>query len=149
MAPPLQEWDPEERLAVDLEEVKGREDLATTELPRVRVSLLIDLQVTLVNPPIDQNAIEDRGAALRLRDNRVVQLARSGHFAFVADEVRLGVTDPDEDSRACPCWLEDVAFPLRPFADRPGPLGQEICPENAAQDSSIRALDSTNVRSIM
>src|SRR5207237_3941755 len=100
-----QEWDLEEGLAVDLEEVEGREDLATAELPRVRVSLLIDLQVAFVLPSVDQNAIEDRGAALRLRDDCVVQLARSGHFAFVADKVRLGVTDPDEDSRACPCRL--------------------------------------------
>src|SRR5439155_1268562 len=118
MAPPLQEWDLEEGLAVDLEEVEGREDLATAELPRVRVSLLIDLEVALVLPPIDQNAIKDRGAALCLRDDRVVQLTRSSHFAFVADEVRLGMTDPDEDSRSCPCRLEDVALP------RPGPRGR-------------------------
>src|SRR5439155_19970361 len=58
MAPPLQEWDLEEGLAVDLEKVEGREDLATAELPRVRVSLLIDLEVALVLPPIDQNAVE-------------------------------------------------------------------------------------------
>src|SRR6266566_175164 len=149
MASPLQEWDLEQGLAVDLEEVEGREDLATAELPGVCVSLLIDLEVAFVLPPVDENAVEDRGAALRLRDDRVVQLARSGHLAFVADEVRLGMTDPDEDSRSCPCRLEDVALPLRPFADRPGSLGQKISPEDAAQDSSIRALDSTNVRSII
>src|SRR6266550_4755609 len=149
MPPPLEERYLEERLAIDLEEVEGREDLAATELSRVRVSVLVDLEIALVLPAFDEDPIQDRGAALRLGDDRVVQLTRPVHLPLIANEVRFRMADPDEDSRPGPRWLEDVAVPLRPFADRPRPLGQEIRPEDAAQDSSIRALDSANVRSIM
>src|SRR6266550_821255 len=149
MPPPLEERYLEERLAIDLEEVEGREDLAATELSRVRVSVLVDLEIALVLPAFDEDPIQDRRAALRLGDDRVVQLTRPVHLPLIANEVRFRMADPDEDSRPGPRWLEDVAVPLRPFADRPRPLGQEIRPEDAAQDSSIRALDSANVRSIM
>src|SRR2546428_8889556 len=91
MAPPLQEWDLEEGLAVDLEEVEGREDLPTAELPRVRVSRLSDLEVALVLPPLDENAVEGPGASLPLPDDRVVHLARSAPSGLAAPEVRAGM----------------------------------------------------------
>ena len=63
--------------------------------------------------------------------------------------MRFGVANAHEHSRARPRRLEDVALPLRSFADCPGSLGQEVCPKGGVQDSSIRALDMANVRSIM
>jgi len=63
--------------------------------------------------------------------------------------MRLWVTDPNERPYPAPGRLEDVALPLRAFADRPRSLGQKICPEDGAQSSSIPALDMANVRSIM
>src|SRR3989475_10352535 len=48
--PPLQERDLKEGLAVDLQEIERGEDLATPELPRVRVSLVVDLQFAFILP---------------------------------------------------------------------------------------------------
>src|SRR5256885_1153247 len=147
--PPLQEWDLEEGLAVDLQEIERGEDLATPELPRVRVSLVVDLEFAFILPIVDQDAVDDGGVALGFGDDRVVELARPGDHAAVAEKMGLRVTHADEDPGARPCRLEDVTVPLRSFADRPGPLGQQIRPEDGAQASSIPALDMANVRSIM
>src|SRR6267143_288175 len=149
MPPALEEWDVEKRLTVDLQEIERGEDLLTCELPRVRVAMLVYLEIALVLPAVDQDTVDDRGAALRFGDDRVVQLAGPGHLPLVAKEMGLRVADSDEDPGAGPRRFEDVALPLRSFADRPGPLGQKICPEDGAQDSSIRALDRANVCSIM
>ena len=149
MPPPFEKRDLQKRLAVDLKQIEGREDLPGSELPRVRVAVLVHFEIALVLPALDEDAVDDRSAALGLGDDRVVKLARPDHFSFVTDEMRLRVADPDEDPGARPRRLEDVAIPLRSFADRPGPLGQKICPEDGAQSSSIRALDMANVRSIM
>jgi hypothetical protein len=59
------------------------------------------------------------------------------------------MSDPHEDTRPHPRRLEDVAGRLRTFTDRPGPLGQEVRPQSGLQDSSIPALDMSNVSSIM
>src|SRR5438309_5647081 len=139
--PPLQERDLEEGLAVDLQEIERGEDLATPELPRVRVSLVVDLEFAFILPIVDQDAVDDGGVALGFGDDRVVELARPGDHAAVAKNMGLRVTHADEDPRARPCRLEDVTVPLRSFADRPGPLGQQIRPEDGAQASSIPALD--------
>src|SRR5881296_454828 len=118
MTPALEKRDLEERLAVDLQQVERGEDLPSPELPRVRVAVVVDLEVALVLPVGHQDAGEDR----------VVQLARSVHPAFVAEEMRLGMANAHQHSRARPGWLEDVALPLRSFADEPGSLGQKVCP---------------------
>src|SRR2546421_3750888 len=149
VSPTLQERNPEERLAIDLEQVERGEDLLTCELARVGISVVVHLEVSLVLPLIDEDSVDDRRGALRLGDDRVIELPRPGHLAFVADEVRLRVADTDEHPCPRPRRLEDVALPLRALADRPGALGQQVCPEDGAQASSIRALDMANVRSIM
>ena len=149
MTPALEQRDLEKRLAVDLDQVECRENLTTSELPRVGVAMVVDLEVALVLPVGHEDTVEDRGLAPGLGDDRVVQLTRPLDGALVAEEVRLGMADTYEDPRARPRRLEDVALPLRSFADEPGSLGREVCPESGAQDSSIPALDMANVRSIM
>src|SRR5947207_15818984 len=103
--------------------------------------MIVDLEVTFVFPIGHQHAIQDGGLALRFGDDRVIELAWPVDPALVSDEVRLGVADANEDPGSRPCRLEDVPLPFRSFADEPGSLGQKICPENGAQDSSIPALD--------
>ena len=100
MAPTLEERDVKERLAVDLEEIERGEDLLTRELARVRVAMVVYLEVALVFPAVDEDAVDDRGVALRLSHDRVVQLARPSDLPFVTKEVRVGVADANEDSRA-------------------------------------------------
>jgi hypothetical protein len=100
MAPTLEERDVEERLAVDLEEIERGEDLLACELARVRVAMVVYLEVALVFPAVDEDAVDDRGVALRLSHDRVVQLARPCDLPFVTKEVRVGVADANEDSRA-------------------------------------------------
>ena len=117
MSPTLEERDVEERLAVDLQEIERGEDLLTCELARVRVATLVYLEVALVLPAVDEDAVNDRGVALRLSHDRVVQLARPRDLPFITEEVRLGVANANEDPRACPRGFEDVALPLRSFAD--------------------------------
>src|SRR5207244_1162604 len=70
--PPLQEWDLEEGLAVDLQEIERGEDLATPELPRVRVSLVVDLEFAFILPIVDQDAVDDGGLALGFCDARAI-----------------------------------------------------------------------------
>src|SRR6266568_2862092 len=64
--PPFQKRDLQKRLAVDLEEIERREDQPSSELPRVRVALLVHFEIALVLPAFDEDAVDDRGAALRL-----------------------------------------------------------------------------------
>src|SRR4029077_10916161 len=149
MTSAFEERDREERVAVYLQEVERGEDLPASELPRIRVAVLVDFKVALVLPVGHQNTVEDGGLAPRLGNDRVVQLTRPVHGALVSDEMRLGVTNTHEHPRARPRRLEDVALLLRSLADGPGSLRQQICPEYGAQASSIPALDMANVRSIM
>jgi hypothetical protein len=79
--------------------------------------VLVYLEVALVPPAIDEDSIDDRGGALRLGDDRVVKLPRTRDRAFVPDEMWLRVADPDENPGPRPRRLEDVALPLRSFAD--------------------------------
>src|SRR5438132_4837880 len=115
--PPLEKRDLQKRLAVDLKQIEGREDLPGSELPRVRVGVLVHFEIALVLPTLDEDAVDDRSAALGLGDDRVVKLARPHHFYFVTDEMRLWAAVPDEAAGARPRPLEDVAIPLRSFAD--------------------------------
>src|SRR5947207_13947549 len=115
--PPLEKRDLQKRLAVDLKQIEGREDLPGSELPRVRVAVLVHFEIALVLPALDEDAVDDRSAALGLGDDRVVKLARPDHFSLVTDEKSLRVSDPDEDPSARPRRLEDVAIPLRSLAD--------------------------------
>src|SRR5207302_9932259 len=105
------------RLPVDLKRIEGRAALPGSGLPRGRVAVLVHFEIALFLPTLDEDAVDDRSAALGLGDDRVVKLARPHHFSFVTDEMRLRVADPDEDPGARPRRLEDVAIPLRSFAD--------------------------------
>src|SRR5436309_7479213 len=56
--PALEQRDLQKRLAVDLEEVEGGEDLARPEAAGVGVSLFVHLEVALVLPVVHQYAVD-------------------------------------------------------------------------------------------
>src|SRR5439155_17943205 len=166
MSAALQEWHVQQRLAVDLQEIERGEDPPPAVLPCVRVALVVDLEIALVPPIAHENAVHDRGRALRVRDDRVVELARAIDRPRVAAEARLTLADPDEDPGTCPLGLEDVALRLRTLADEPGALWRDLRAEKRRHpsDSSVSGvraggsgrfvgpsgpLDSQNVRSII
>src|SRR6267378_18984 len=96
VTPALEEGDRQEPLAVHFQEIERRVDLATYELPRVRVPVVVHLEIDLVLPIAHQDAVQDGGVALSLGDDRVVELARPRHDAVVSQKVWLRVTDAHE-----------------------------------------------------
>src|SRR5919201_470066 len=86
VAAALEERHREERLTVDLEEIEGREDLPASELAGVRVAGVVDLEIALVLPVVDEDAVDDRGLAARVRDDGVVELARPLERTGVPEE---------------------------------------------------------------
>src|SRR5712691_5079640 len=104
---PLEKRDGEQRLAVDLEQVEGGEDLPGAELAGVGVALVVYFEIALVPPLVHQHAVDDRAVAASVRDDRVVELARAARRAAVPDETRGTVPDPHEHARPRPLRLED------------------------------------------
>ena len=109
MAFALEERDLEEPLCVDLEQVERREDLTAAELSRIGIAGVIDLEIALVFPVVDEDAVEGRGLAPCHRDDGLVELTGTVHGALIAEEMRLAVADPDEHPGTRPGRLQDVA----------------------------------------
>src|SRR6266550_329281 len=146
---PFEQGDLKQRLAIHLEEVERGKDLPRAELPGVGVALVVDFEIALVAPIVDQHAVDDRGFAVGVRDDRVVQLARAARRSAVPDETRVAVADPHEHACPRPLRLEDVAFRLRAFADDARPLRRDVRAEDRFQVLEYPALDIWNIRSIM
>src|SRR5438876_1109729 len=108
VALPFEERNADERLTVDLEEVERAEDLAARELAGECVPLGVHLEVAIVLPVRDEDAVEDRRRAPGLRLDRVEELARPVHRSVVTEEARAVVADPDRDAGALPGRLEVV-----------------------------------------
>src|SRR5438132_4679589 len=113
MALPFEQRDAHERIAVDLQQIERAEDLPARGLAGEGVALRIDLEVAVVLPVRDEDAVEDRAAAMRLRLDRVEELARTVDRTVVAHEPRPVVADPDERPGPLPGRLEDVVRQLR------------------------------------
>src|SRR2546425_3117174 len=146
---PLEQRDGQQGLAIDLEQVEGGEDLPRAILAGIGVALVINFEVALVAPIVDQDTIDDRGIATGIRDDRVVELARAGRRAAVADETWVAMADPHQDACAGPLRLEDVVLRLRALADEAGALRRQVDAEDRAQIFEYPALDIVNICSIM
>src|SRR2546426_2068681 len=149
MPPTLEQGHGEQRLTVDREEIERGEDLSPPELARVGVPLVIDFEIALVLPLVDQHTVDDRRLATRVSHDRVVQLSWTLTRALVPHELRRAVADSHEEAGTHPLRLEDVAVGLRPLAGEPRTLRREIRAEERAQTSEYPALDSQNIRSII
>jgi len=129
----LEQRDLQERLAIDLEQVEGREDLPRARVARERVAIWVELELRFIAPIRDEDAVDDRGRAVRLGHDRVVQLARSVNLAVIPDEVRPAVADTSERPLSLPIGLQDVTRQLRAFAGVAGSLRREIRAQNGLQ----------------
>src|SRR6266540_833782 len=129
----LEERDLQQRLAVDLDQVEGREDLTRARVAHERVALRIELELRLIPPVRHENAVDDRRTAVRLGHDRVVQLARSLDLTVISDEMRPAVADARQRPRSHPVRLKDVARQLRAFAGIAGTLRHEIRAQNGLQ----------------
>src|ERR1700704_5910058 len=108
MALALQQRDLQEGLAVDFEQVERGEDLPRAGVPHESVALRIELELRLIVPVRHEDAVDDRRRAVRLGDDRVIQLPGPVDLAAVADEVRSAEPDTHQRPRSHPIRLEDV-----------------------------------------
>src|SRR5438093_11767048 len=129
----FEQWDLEQRLAVDLEQIECCEDLPGARFPHEGIAVRIELELRLITPVGDKDPVDDRGHALRFGRDRVVQLPRAVHLAAVADEVRSTVADTRESPLSHPVRLEDVVRHLRAFAGEAGSLRRQIDAQNRRQ----------------
>ncbi len=144
----LQERDLEERLAVDLEEIERGEDLPRDRVAHEGVAVRIELQLRLIAPVRNENAVDDRRRAPGLGRDRVIELARPLDLALVTDEMRTVVTDARDGACPHPVRLEDVVRQLRAFAGVAGSLRREIRAQDGLQLGRVsHPLDSQNRRS--
>src|SRR6267142_102668 len=129
----LQQRDLDQGLAVDLQQVEGGEDLAAGRVSRERVAVGIELELRLIAPVRDEDAVDDRRAAVRLGHDRVVQLAWPIDLAAVAQKTRPLVPDTRDRARSHPVRFEDVVRQLRAFAGVARSLGRELRAQNGLQ----------------
>src|SRR4051812_18791215 len=152
MAAALEQRHFEQRFAVDLEQIEGREDAAPAGVPAHGVPLRIHLELGLVEEALHEDTVDDGRVRACVGDDGVVELTRAVDRAVIPDESRAGVADADQRPDAFPLWLEDVAVGFRLLADVAGTLGREVRPDGVLQRWRARVshpLDRQNKRSKM
>src|SRR2546428_9833331 len=135
MPPTLEQRHGEQRLTVDLEEIERGEDLPPSELARVGIPLVIDFEIALVLPVVDQHAVDDRRLAARVSHDRVVELSWTIARALVPHELRRAVADSHEEAGTHPLRLEDVAPRAPPPPGGTRGLARRSPPPGAGPDA--------------
>jgi len=139
MSPALEKRDVKQRLAVSTSRrIEGARSAYLRTGAGVRVAKLVYLEVALVFPAVDEEAVDVRCCTASQPRSRPYS-SRGPRPALLARKVRLGMANANEDPRPVHAGSRS-GLPLAVRRDRPGPLGPRDLPRRTVLRIRVSAL---------